>query len=89
VSYVPEDPLKMAPGVAEMMSDPAHYRRGEMGVVDYSKAPPEAGPPGWEPLLDFRCDPEPERSRWARAWAVLRGKAWVRATRSSNPAMLS
>jgi hypothetical protein len=75
VSFVPEDPLRMAPGVAEMLSSPEHYRRSEMGVVDYSKAAPEAGPPGWEPLLGHQPEPEPARSRWARAWDVLRGRA--------------
>jgi len=72
--YVPEDPLQLAPGVAELLADPAHYRRSEMAVVDYSNVSPEAGPPGWEPLLDFKIEPEPQRSRWARAWAALRGK---------------
>jgi hypothetical protein len=67
--YVPEDPLTMAPGLAEMLSDPAHYRRGEMAVVNYTGEAPQAGPPGWEPL------PEPKQSRWSRAWAVLRGRA--------------
>ena len=67
---------ELAPGVAEMFNDPAHYRRTPMEVVDYSKgAPPPAGPFGWEPLLS---EPQPEPvvpSRWARAWAVLRGRA--------------
>jgi hypothetical protein len=76
VRYMPEHPLEMAPGLAEMLADPAHYRRTPMQVVDYSNAPPaETGPPGWEPLLTHKPEPEPERSRWARAWAVLRGKA--------------
>jgi hypothetical protein len=51
---MPNDPLQLAPGVAEMLADPNHYRRSEMAVVDYSNVSPEAGPPGWEPLLDFK-----------------------------------
>jgi hypothetical protein len=74
VSFVPEDPLRMAPGVAEMLSSPEHFHRSPMEVVDYSKAPPEAGPFGWEPLIDSQPEPQPEPSYFRKLWAALRGK---------------
>jgi hypothetical protein len=72
--YVAEHPLTLPPGVAEMISSAEHYRRSPMEVVDYSKAPPEAGAFGWEPLLDSQPEPEPEPSYFRKLWAALRGK---------------
>jgi hypothetical protein len=74
--YVDEKGRNWDEGFIQALSDPNHFRLTEMQVVDYSNSPPaEAGPLGWEPLLHSKPEPEPERNRWARAWAVLRGKA--------------
>jgi hypothetical protein len=35
--YVPERPRNLGPGIAELLADPAHYRRHPMQVVDYGE----------------------------------------------------
>lgn len=42
--FVSEEPVRLAPGVSEMLRDPQHYRRTEMACVDYSE-PAEPEPP--------------------------------------------
>jgi hypothetical protein len=42
--YMPEDPLKLKPGVLEMLNDTNHYRVTEMHCIDYSQYPPEPDP---------------------------------------------
>lgn len=70
MNHVPTDPLTLAPGVAELLADPAHYRRTEMHMVDYGNAPAEDLLPSLAPQV------EPELpGRWTRLWSSLRGKA--------------
>jgi hypothetical protein len=69
--YVPDDPLALAPGVAEMLSDPAHFRLTPCEVVDYSDTPM----PAEDLLPSFSAQPQPEPSYWQRLWAALRGRA--------------
>jgi hypothetical protein len=70
--YVPEDPLMLAPGVGEMLNDPAHFSYSGMLVVDYGDDQPEPGP---EPLPSLASPAEPRpRSRWQRLIAPLTGR---------------
>jgi hypothetical protein len=70
--YVPEEPLRLSPGVAEMLADPNHYRHSEMAVVDYTNSPP----PDDDLLPSLAGSPEPEPpSRWARLRRAWRGEA--------------
>jgi hypothetical protein len=69
-AYVPEDPLRLLPGVPEMLSDPAQYRRSEMAVVDYSAAPPAD-----DLLLPSRPEPEPSRLRRFLSWLTREAEA--------------
>jgi hypothetical protein len=71
--FVSDDPLRMPPGVVELLSDPTHFSRVEMRVIDYSEAP--AGPvPGWEPLFDAQPEPKPKpKGRWQRIRKACRG----------------
>jgi hypothetical protein len=43
--------INLGPGVAELLADPAHYRRHPMECVDYGPPPEERLP---EPLLTRR-----------------------------------
>ena len=68
--YVSEEPVMLASGLADLLADPAHYRRSEMQVIDYGEAVPDLGP---EPLGSL-AGPKPEpASRWRRLSAALRG----------------
>jgi hypothetical protein len=70
--YVPEDPLALAPGVAELLADPNHYKRTPMEVVDYSDAPLLAE----DVLPSLTSQPEPEApGRWQRFRAWLTREA--------------
>jgi hypothetical protein len=73
--HVSEEPKAWDEGFIQMLGDPAHYRRTEMHVVDYSAASVEAGPRGWEPLIDPKPEPEQPPSRWALLKAAIRAKA--------------
>jgi hypothetical protein len=73
--YVSEEPMNWDDGFVQALADPNHYRRREMAVVDYSAAPAELGPAGWQPLLNAKPEPpEQPTSRWALLRALLRGK---------------
>jgi hypothetical protein len=68
--YVSEEPRHWDDGFIEALGNPAHYRRTEMAVVDYSAAPPPAD----DLLPSLAGSPEPEPpSRWALLKAALRG----------------
>jgi hypothetical protein len=41
--YVPEEPLRLPPGVAEMLADPAHYKRWPAEMVNYEPEPQPEG----------------------------------------------
>lgn len=68
-TFVSEDPLRLPPGVGEMLADPTHFRRSPMEVVDYGEAVPDLGP---EPLPSLATTAK-RRSRWARFRAALTG----------------
>jgi hypothetical protein len=71
--FVPEHPVELAPGIAEMLADPNHFRRAEMAVVDYAKVGPVlAGPLGWEPLLPCSEPDHPSAGRWTRLGGAFR-----------------
>jgi hypothetical protein len=71
--YVDEQGRNWDDGFIQMLNDPAHFRITPCEVVDYTNAPAEAGPLGWEPLLPG-AQPEPPEQP-TRRWARLR-KAW-------------
>jgi len=68
-TFVPQEPVTFAPGISEMLADPAHFRRSPMEVVDYGEAVPDLGP---EPLPSLATTAK-RRSRWARFRAALTG----------------
>jgi hypothetical protein len=68
-NFVPEEPLRLPPGVGEMLADPSHFRRSPMMVVDYGEAVLDLDP---EPLPSL-ADAAKRRSRWARFRAALTG----------------
>jgi hypothetical protein len=71
VNYVPEDPLRLSPGLAEMLSIPEHYRRTEMAVVDYAAGPVADDQSGWA-LLPCDRQPASKPNRLQRLRALLR-----------------
>jgi len=72
MSYVGEEPVPWSDRYLEMIGDPAHFKITEMAVVDYTNAPAETGPAGWEPLFTAGAEPpEQPTSRWALLKAVF------------------
>jgi hypothetical protein len=51
--YVPEQPHRLSPGVAEMLSDPQHYRKTPMEVVTYEPEPEPPAPSLWQRLTEW------------------------------------
>jgi hypothetical protein len=73
--YVSEEPRNWDEGYIEALANPNHFRFTPCEIIDYSQAPAEAGPHGWEPLLTAQSEPpEQPTSRWAQLKAALRGK---------------
>jgi hypothetical protein len=73
--YVDERGRAWDDGFIEALANPNHFRFTPCEVVDYTNAPAEAGPLGWEPLLTAQPEPpEQPTSRWALLKAALRGK---------------